>query len=94
VAVSLVAVLSCSGDEEAEPEGYSAAMKADFVEDCTESGTSGEACTCLYEAFESEVPFERFEELDQQLRSGSADIPADIEALAVGCVADPEAQGE
>jgi hypothetical protein len=90
VAGSLVTLSSCGADDADPPDGYSAEMKAGFVDDCTASGTAEATCACLYDTLEAEVAFERFEEVDRQLRAGATDVPADIEAMAVACAAEPD----
>jgi hypothetical protein len=79
------------GGSDREP-GYRAELRSDFVEECTDTGTEEAACVCLYEALQSEVPFDRFEEADEQLRAGGP-VPADVEALAVACAAEPDDPG-
>lgn len=95
-----VAALACSGagdaeneDESDRHEGYGPELKADFVADCTDAGTPEATCACLYDALEADVSYERFQEIDEDLRSGPtgvpADIPTDIQSMAVACAAEP-----
>ncbi|MGH9209281.1 MAG: hypothetical protein ACRD2C_01220 [Acidimicrobiales bacterium] len=85
-------LLSCGGDADDDTaSGYSADMRDEFVDECADAGTDRDVCGCLYDVFEAEVPYERFDELDDQLRSGEAvEVPTDVEAMAVGCAADPD----
>jgi hypothetical protein len=86
VALSLCA---CGGDDGAD--GYSADLRARFVVDCAAQGTPQDQCGCLYDKLEEGVPFERYEELDEAIRSGSTDIPTDVADLAATCAGDPAA---
>ena len=93
--LALFGALACGGADDAgdgSAGGYSTDLKADFVRDCRESGSSRDLCTCLYDTLEARVPFERFRVLDQQLREGTAAIPRDIEDMAVACAADPDVE--
>lgn len=84
VALSLCA---CGGDD--GPDGYNADLRARFVVDCVAQGTPQDQCECLYDGLEEEIPFERYEQLDEAIRSGSSDIPTDIADLAATCAATP-----
>jgi hypothetical protein len=91
IALGIVLGGCSSDDDEGPPSGYSAELRDDFVSDCTGAGTAEAVCGCLYDRLEAEVPFERFEQLDEQLRSGEAgEAPMDVEAMAVACAADPD----
>ncbi|HMG45011.1 MAG TPA: hypothetical protein VK611_27000 [Acidimicrobiales bacterium] len=84
VALSLCA---CGGGDGVD--GYSADLRARFVVDCVAQGTPQDQCECLYDGLEEEIPFERYEELDESIRSGSGDIPTDIADLAATCATTP-----
>ena len=90
--MAALAVTACGDDDGDEaPTGYGAELRADFVEECTDAGTAPEVCGCLYDRIEAEISFESFRELDEQLRSGDTrEVPVAIEAIAVGCAADPD----
>jgi hypothetical protein len=83
-----MAVVSCSGSD--ADDGYSAELRKDFVGDCTDSGTARKVCGCVYDALEADVPFDRFEELDEQLREGAIAVPDDIQQIVVTCAVDAE----
>lgn len=90
VGLALLAVLAGCGDDGGdEAEGYSDELRDQFVEDCTESGEDEPVCGCFYDALEARVPFERFQELDEQIGEGDEPIPDDIVDLAAACGADP-----
>jgi hypothetical protein len=97
LAAGLVAVLvACGngagdgGDEGAG--GYGPAERSDFVEACSASAdVSAQACGCFYDRLAAQVPHERFEEIDEQLRDDPSAIPQDIADLAIACSAQPEA---
>jgi len=90
-ALGLVAGACSAGDDDEEAAtGYGAALRTDFVAECRAAGTAEDVCGCLYDRLEAEVPYERFRRLDEQLRSGEVDeAPTDVEAIVVGCAADP-----
>jgi hypothetical protein len=90
--LALAVASGCADDPVESPiDDYGAALKSDFVDNCTDSGPDKPVCVCLYDSLEAEVPYDRFVRLDRTLRDGSTDIPADIEELAVACAADPSA---
>ena len=84
VALSLCA---CGGDDSSD--GYSADLRARFIVDCVAQGTPQDQCSCLYDKLEEEIPFERYEKLDESIRSGSSEIPTDVADLAAACAAAP-----
>lgn len=87
VALAGVAVLAgCSDDGEAE--GYGPELRRDFVEECTSTGTAEDVCRCYYNSIEAEVPFDRYQQLELQIREGG-EVPADIADLAAACAAEP-----
>jgi hypothetical protein len=84
--VSLVALVSCSGGSS---EGYGSDGRDDFVDDCATDGISTRTCGCFYDRLAAEVPYERFERLDEELRADqSADAPTDLAAFAAACEAE------
>jgi hypothetical protein len=52
-----------------------------------------EACGCFYDRLAEDVPYERFEEVDEQLRDDPTAIPDDIADLAVRCSAEAAGPG-
>lgn len=87
--VACLVVASCGGDDGGE-EGYSPELRREFVADCTASGTAEELCSCYYDRLEAEVPFERFQELDEALREAPVELPQDIQDMAVDCALQAE----
>ena len=85
----LVLVVACGGDD--PPDGYGPALRASFVEECTTDSASAQACGCFYDRLAAEVPFDRFEALDEKL-TGDEDqeLPADLAGFAAGCAARSE----
>jgi molecular chaperone DnaK len=62
------------------PSGYTEAVEAEFVGECTPSG--GEAmCQCAWDAIVEQIPFEDFAEMDRQIREDPT-LATDPEALA------------
>jgi hypothetical protein len=87
----LVAVAACGGG--GNEDGYGPEGRADFVEACS-AGASADACGCLYDRLADEVPFERFEQVDRQIRDDPTAIPDDVADLAIECsAAQPELDG-
>lgn len=82
---ALVAVTSCGDDH---PDDYGSDHRAGFVEDCSSDDANAETCGCFYDRLAAEVPFERFERLEEELRNPQSDIPRDLAALAAGCAAE------
>lgn len=88
VAPALLVAGACSSGGSDEPEAYGPELRDDFVESCTAGGESETVCRCFYDQLAAVVPFERFQELDEQIAEGDADLPDDVVDLAVACSAD------
>lgn len=89
VGVLTVVAVACGDDD--EDESYGEQLRRDFVSDCTDSGTDRPVCTCLYDALEAEVPFDRFQELDQALRDGTTtEVPESIQEMVISCAVEVE----
>lgn len=87
-----VALAACGGG--GGDDGYGPDERADFVEACsTGTAATAEACGCFYDRLADEVPHERFERVDEQIRTDPSDIPADIADMAVECSAGQPASG-
>jgi hypothetical protein len=100
VLAAVVALGACSHNRQV-PDRYGDTVEGNFVEGCEEALTSrdgaGEAleadeardvCQCSYDAIsdpDGGIPFEDFKELNEELESESAELPADIQALIDGC---------
>lgn len=87
VVPALLVAGACGSDSE-EPDAYGPELRDDFVESCRAGGESEAVCRCFYDQLAALVPFERFQELDEQIAQGDADLPDDIVDLAVACSAD------
>jgi hypothetical protein len=87
----LTLLAACGGDD--APEGYSRENRADFVDDCTTGDISARTCGCFYDRLALQVPFDRFEQLEERLRDPMAptNIPADVAGMAAACAAQDEA---
>lgn len=84
-----VVLVACGGGD--EDDGYNEQLRRDFIADCTAADTDRPVCGCLYDAFEAEVPFHRFQELDQALRDQTtSEVPEDVQELAVACAVEAE----
>jgi hypothetical protein len=92
IVIAVVAVLVVSGDD----PGYDDAVRQRFLEACTDDG--GEpvrsTCECVYEGVEREIPFDRFEEIDDELVAQAAErgagepltLPDDVQAIVERCL--------
>jgi hypothetical protein len=86
----VVLLLACGGGDDAGgDDSYSAALRSQFVVDCVAQGTPQDQCGCLYDKLEDDVPFARFEKLDEAIRSGAREVPDDVADLAAACAGDP-----
>ena len=86
--VAGAALAACGGGDSDADGGYGRAERADFVEACTAGEAATEdACGCFYDRLAVEVPHERFERVDEQIRTDPSAIPDDIAAMAVECSA-------
>jgi hypothetical protein len=84
--VALALVACGGGDDGGDDDGYGPGERADFVEACS-AGASEDACGCYYDRLADEVPRERFEQLDEQIRDDPTAIPDDIADMAADCSA-------
>ena len=67
------------------PAGYSDALRKDFVSSCERADSDAAcACRCAYDKVAEALPFERFRQIDRQLRNGG-ELPSDVSALVAGC---------
>jgi hypothetical protein len=83
-----LALAACGGGDGRGGEGYGPAERSDFVEACSAgAGAGADACGCFYDRLADEVPHDRFEELDRQIRDDPQAIPDDIADMAVACSA-------
>jgi hypothetical protein len=89
VVVLGAALVGCGGSGDDDDQGYSPALRSEFVINCVAQGTPQDQCGCLYDKLEAEVPFSRFRDLDEQIRDGIHKIPDDVATLAAACAADP-----
>lgn len=87
-ALAVVALLAGCSDDDGDDEGYGPDLRRDFVEDCIATGTAEDVCRCFYNSLEAEVPFERYQRLELEIRDGG-EIPSDVADLAAACAAEP-----
>lgn len=71
--------------------GYDDQTRDDFLAACTADGGDPvrPTCECIYDEMVATVPYDRFEEVDEQLtqQSGDLTLPDDVSAIVDGCVA-------
>ena len=66
--------------------GYDDGLRKDFVSSCRRAGgdDASDTCGCSYDKVAGALPFERFREIDRQLRDGGA-LPEDVRAMVASC---------
>lgn len=94
-AVVVVAVIVVVVVLAGRPSGYSDATRQQFLTACTADGGESvrDACTCVYDRMAASVPYDRFADVDQQLRSQfpstpqgqPLSLPSDVQAIVDAC---------
>ena len=90
VIIGLTALaLLLAGCSDSAPSEYNAEVEENFIQTCTDQG--GEdleaVCQCAYEKFEEEIPFDRFQRVDERLADDpDATLPDDFLNLYTDCV--------
>jgi hypothetical protein len=95
VVVSLLLVAAGCGDR--SPTDYSDETEEQFMASCVPSLGESErdVCRCAYDEIRSQLSFEEFEELDEQLRDDpDAELPDDVVDLVAACAADPDGSSD
>jgi hypothetical protein len=85
--VALALVLSGCGDD--EPSDYDAEVEESFLQTCTDQGGDDlqDVCQCAYDSFEREIPFDRFQRVDERLADDpDAQLPDEFLDLYTDCV--------
>lgn len=85
MAVALV-ISGCGKDE---PTDYNAEVERNFIQTCTDQGGDDlqDVCQCAYDSFEQNIPFDRFQRVDQRLSDDpNAELPDDFLDLYTDCV--------
>ncbi len=85
--VSLALVISGCGKD--EPSDYNAEVEKNFIETCTDEGGDDlqDVCQCAYDSFEREIPFDRFQRVDERLADDpDAQLPDEFLDLYTDCV--------
>jgi len=95
VAIVLAAIIATSGGDGGggdggEAEGYTPEVEEEFVSSCQaaagDTGLSESQCQCAFDEIEANVPFERFVEIDEQLREDPTDIPEELTDVMGTCL--------
>jgi hypothetical protein len=71
-------------------DDYSPALRSSFVSTCVDQAdgsVTSEQCGCTYDKFEATVPFERFKEIDQQIKDDPTNPPQELIDIVQECVA-------
>lgn len=95
IAAVVVAVVLLVVVRPADP-GYDDATRQRFLDACTAEGGDAVAgtCGCLYDRMAADLPFERFEAVDELLAAETVEagqplaLPADVQALLDACLAE------
>jgi hypothetical protein len=77
-------------DSSLTADDYSPALRSSFVSTCVEQAdgaVTSEQCGCTYDKFEATVPFDRFKEIDRQLKEDPANPPQELRDIVQECVA-------
>lgn len=85
--LAVALVISGCGDD--TPTEYNAEVEENFIQTCTDQGGEDlqDVCQCAYEAFEENIPFERFQRVDERLADDpNAELPDDFLDLYTDCV--------
>lgn len=56
-----------------------------FNSSCTGAGSPASFCNCVIDALQTNVPYDRFVEIDQQLAEDPNNIPSELTDAATGC---------
>lgn len=90
VAVAIFAVgLVMAGCGNDSPSEYNAEVEENFIETCTDQGGDDlrDVCQCAYDAFEEQIPFDRFQRVDERLADDpDANLPDEFVDLYADCV--------
>lgn len=85
----IVLALVMAGCGDSAPSEYNAEVEKNFIETCTDQGGDDlqDVCQCAYDAFKDEIPFDRFQRVDERLADDpSATLPDDFLNLYTDCV--------
>ncbi|MCB9373022.1 MAG: hypothetical protein H6518_09600 [Microthrixaceae bacterium] len=85
--VAAALVLSGCGDD--APSDYNADVEESFLQTCTDQGGDDlqDVCQCAYDSFEEQIPFDRFQRVDERLSEDpDAELPDDFLDLYTDCV--------
>jgi actin-like ATPase involved in cell morphogenesis len=94
--IVLAVVFVVRGGDDNEPtettlaaDDYSPALRRSFVSTCVsqaDGSVTSEQCGCTYDKFEATVPFERFKEIDQELKDDPENPPQELVDIVQECV--------
>jgi len=78
---------------------YDAAIEDDFMTTCTADAEAqgftraADFCRCAYDAIRTEIPYERFLEIDAALTADPSAVPGPIDRIRTACYLEVEAAG-
>ena len=75
---------ACGNDT---PTEYNADSEKNFVESCTDQTGEEDVCQCAYDGFVRDIPFDRFQRIDQRLQDDpEGNLPDDFIEIYTDCV--------
>lgn len=78
---------------------YDARIEDDFMTTCTADAEAegfaraGDFCRCAYDAIRTEIPFDRFLEIDAALAADPSAVPGPVDRIRTACYLEVEAAG-
>lgn len=87
-AVTLCLVLAACGGK-SKPTDYNAEVERTFINTCTDQSGNDlrSVCQCAYNSFKRDIPFDRFQRVDQRLADNpESALPDDFLNLYTDCV--------
>src|SRR4029453_11368342 len=86
--VAAVVSAACSG----APSGYGKQSEAVFMRSCVQTNgqTAERLCRGSYDEIVKQIPYDRWKEIDRELRDHPNTVPSDLERIVVACAAEDD----
>lgn len=69
------------------PSDYNDETEQTFIETCTDQAGEQDVCQCAYDSFKREIPFDRFQRVDERLNENpESNLPDDFIDIYTNCV--------
>ncbi len=79
--------LVVAGCGKSAPSDYNDATEQTFIETCTDQAGEQDVCQCAYDSFKRDIPFDRFQRVDDRLRENpESNLPDDFIDIYTNCV--------